>query len=863
MDSKDGHEYSNLPDLIDNLKPHDHLCLIYESREEWLATVVPFISSGLKRGEKCIYVVDANTASQIKAVLIEAGLAVDDYESKGQLSILHERDTYTREGYFDPDLMIALLIEETKIALSEGYPALRATGEMSWALRDYSGVDKVLEYEAKLNRDLFPKYPCVAICQYDRWKFDPEIIKGVVLTHPLLIRGGHIYHNFYYVEPDEYLNHKKSEREVQHWLNNLERERKVQESLRKSEVEYRRLFETMAQGVVYQATDGRIISANPAAERILGLSFDQMHGKTSMDPYWQMIEENGKPVTGEEHPAMIALRTGQTTGPVTRGVYRPDLDKHIWLNITAIPVFQPGKAKPDQAYAVFEDITERKEAAELIEKLAKIADTSPNSIVVHDYEGNILYANESTFKMHGYKKEEFMGLNLKQLDTPESAELIAPRMREIEIKGEAKFEVSHRRKDGENLPLLVDVKKIEWFGKQALLSIATDISERKQAEEDLRKINEYLNFYRMTVDNMRDYRIAVVDKDYCYKIVSKQYYDHYDQRKTAIVGKTVAELMSPSVFDSMIKPKLDQAFQGQTVIFTSWFETPMMGKRIYEVSYYPIFEDDRTVGAVAATIQDITERKKAEDEIIMLNKELEQRVVERTVQLEAVNKELESFAHSISHDFRAPLRALDGFSASLQTKYDEHLDDEGRHYLNRIRNAAIYMSNLVDDLLALSRITRRDFKQQQVDLSKLAAEIFVALQEAEPQREARFKIAPDLQVSGDAALLQAALQNLLENAWKFSSKEAQAEIEVGRTTEEGEQVYFVRDNGVGFNMAYAKNLFGAFQRLHKVGEFPGTGIGLTTVQRIINRHGGRIWAESEVGKGATFYFTLGLGNSGK
>jgi light-regulated signal transduction histidine kinase (bacteriophytochrome) len=173
------------------------------------------------------------------------------------------------------------------------------------------------------------------------------------------------------------------------------------------------------------------------------------------------------------------------------------------------------------------------------------------------------------------------------------------------------------------------------------------------------------------------------------------------------------------------------------------------------------------------------------------------------------------------------------------------------------------MSNLVDDLLALSRITRRDFKQQQVDLSKLAAEIFVALQEAEPQREARFKIAPDLQVSGDAALLQAALQNLLENAWKFSSQEKQAKIEVGRTTLEGEQVYFVRDNGVGFNMAYAKNLFGAFQRLHKVGEFPGTGIGLTTVQRIINRHGGRIWAESEVGKGATFYFTLGLGNSGK
>ena len=500
--------------------------------------------------------------------------------------------------------------------------------------------------------------------------------------------------------------------------------------------------------------------------------------------------------------------------------------------------------------------SQRKEAAERVEKLAEIVNTSPNSITVHDYEGNMFYANQSSYDMHGYTKDEFMKLNLSQIDTPESAALIAPRMREVEEKGEARFEVKHKRKDGTTFPLLVGVKTIEWFGKPALLSIATDIAERKQAEEDLREINEYLNYYRLVVDNMQDYRIAVVDKNYCYKIVSKQYFDHYDQTKTDIVGKTVAELMNPDVFEHVIKPKLDQAFQGQTVIFTSWFETPTKGKRFYEVSYYPIFEEDLTVGSVAATIQDITERKEAEEEIRTLNRELEQRVRERTVELEAVNKELEAFAYSISHDFRAPLRALNAFSTSLSEKNKDHLDEQGLHYLNRINKASLYMSDLVDDLLQLSRITRAEMKKQAVDISKIATEIIKDLQDIEPERQVKVNIAPGLSAIGDFTLLKDVMNNLITNAWKFSSKETLAEIDVGRTTIDGEAVYFVRDNGVGFNMAYADKLFGAFQRLHGVDEFPGTGIGLATVQRIINRHGGRIWAESEVGKGTTFYFTL-------
>jgi signal transduction histidine kinase/DNA-binding response OmpR family regulator len=263
------------------------------------------------------------------------------------------------------------------------------------------------------------------------------------------------------------------------------------------------------------------------------------------------------------------------------------------------------------------------------------------------------------------------------------------------------------------------------------------------------------------------------------------------------------------------------------------------------------------LGGQAAKLEaEVTKRKFAEDEAHRLSAELERRVAERTAELEAANLELESFDYSISHDLRAPLRRLQGFSAMLLEQYADKLDEHGKEFLRKIDNAGQGMDQLIEDLLKLSIVTRGEMRRTEVGVSALAQAVFGALQRANPEREVECVVAPGLIVRADYGLLRVVLENLLGNAWKFTGKTRGARIEVGCTMHDRVGVLFVRDNGAGFDMAYADKLFSPFQRLHSAGEFEGTGIGLATVHRIIRRHGGRVWAESAINKGATFYFTL-------
>lgn len=470
---------------------------------------------------------------------------------------------------------------------------------------------------------------------------------------------------------------------------------------------------------------------------------------------------------------------------------------------------------------------------------------APISIYTKDLEGRYTSSNDPDVS----PDEQIQpGMTDREMHPPETAEKLRANDQMVMEAGQKMiFEEPFYRNGIMRLMLSYKVPLQDNKGKViGLLGVSQDVTERRQAELLLKEQAELLQ----TIFEHIPVMIELLEADGRFKLVNRAW------EKT--LGWTLEEVQGhPDILSALYPDKA----QHKSVLEFINAAKPVWG------DFKVTTRDGRSIETTWANVrlsngmnigigQDITQRKAIERETRKLNSELEEHVHQRTIQLETINKELESFAYSVSHDLRTPLRAIEGFSHAVIEDYGDKLDEQGHEYLERIRRASKRMAILIDSMLTLSRISRSDLYKENIELSALAHSSIEGLRSYDPKRELNIQIQPEVYAYCDRNLMQILLDNLLENAWKFTSKRPDGMIEFGMSEQDGNVVYFVKDNGAGFDMTYKNKLFRAFQRLHIESDYPGTGVGLATVQRIVERHGGQAWAESVVNEGATIYFTI-------
>jgi PAS domain S-box-containing protein len=674
-------------------------------------------------------------------------------------------------------------------------------------------------------------------------------------------------------------------------IEDITERKRIQEALRESEERTRLIIETALDAVITINAEGWITGWNAQAESFFGWSREEAVGRPLapliIPPQFREAHERG---------LRHFLATGE--GPVLNrrieltALYRGEREFPVELSISPI------QSDEGFAFSAFvRDISERKQAEADREYMMS--------------SGRCLLWYSDVWENGG---EQGIHWELKPLNEAAAQRLLPlelpPDKTHITVWAESHLPEDRARMDAYAIQKVREGKsyrqefrcrnkygEIQWLqedvhvetvasGRWKIVGVTTDITERKKAEEEIHQLNVELEqrvierttqleatnqelkrevaerqraeeAIRASERQMQDFLdnctaiIFLKDMQGRYLMVNRQFEVFYRKTKAQAIGKTDYDLFSREMAEKFRANDLT-VLEAPGPVVEEVVANLEDGKHTYILVMFALRDADGQSYALGGFATDISDRTRAEEEIQILNQRLQQ----HTVQLEATNKELEAFSYSVSHDLRAPLRSIDGFSLALLEDYAETLDADGKDYLQRVRAATQRMAQLIDDLLNLSRVTRAEMSREVVDMSTLARHVAAELQKTEPERQAEFAIEDSVMANGDTRLLRVVLENLLGNAWKFTAKRDRPRIEFGCTQQEEGPVYFVRDNGAGFDMAYADRLFGAFQRLHAMTEFGGTGIGLATVQRIVHRHGGHVWAEGAVEKGATFYFTL-------
>src|SRR6266702_3928003 len=652
----------------------------------------------------------------------------------------------------------------------------------------------------------------------------------------------------------------------------------TEQKLRASEELFRLLLDGIKDYAVYMLDpEGRVASWNVGAARIKGYSTEEILGKHISCFYTAEDREAGMPVC----TLQSAIATGRFEGHGLR--VRKD-GSTFWAHVVILPIYDDsGKLRGFSK--VLHDVTERKQVEEALREsqaqLTGIIQSAMDTIVTVDDQQRIVLFNAAAEKMFGCLAADVVGQPIERFIPQRFRPQHAGHIRRFGETGVTSRGMGTLgalwalRADGEEFQIEASISQIETRGKKLFTVILRDVTERKQAEAELARraaelarseqaLRVQTRMSQSVLDSM-DEGLVTADENGKFllwnpaaeKILGMGAMDLSIQEWAPHYGCYLPDAVTPFPTDQL---PLVRAIRGEAADVEMFVLNPKLEQGVWiEGTGRPLKDEDGVLRGGVVAFRDVTRTKASEREIRKLNDELEQRVVQRTAQLEAANKELETFTYSVSHDLRAPLRHIGGFSKILVEEFGPALDPTAQHYLQRIEEGTRRMGVLVDELLNLARVGRHSLSLQVTGLNSIVAELVSMLKPESEGRQVEWIIADLPFVECDPVLIKQVLQNLMANALKFTRPRPRAVIEIGQVEENGNPAVFVRDNGVGFSMKYADKLFGVFQRLHRPGDFEGTGIGLATVQRIIQKHGGRVWVEAELDRGATFYFSLGAG----
>lgn len=837
-----------------------HFCQFYQTREDLAQVLVPYFKAGLVSNEYCMWVTSEPLGVEdAKKWLSKMLPDTEKYIERGQLEIIPYTEWYYIGGKFDADRVLKGWVERHDLALKKGYDGLRLTGNTFWL--EKSQWQSFSDYERVVD-GLIKNYRMIALCSYALDLCNAYEVIQVVSTHQfaLIKESG----DWNLIKSSarklmlEELKRSKEELEIQVG----ERTRELADKSRMLDSFFTHSITPMA----FLDKNFNFIRVNNAYAKADERSPADFMGHNHFEYYPSDVKPVFEEVVRTKQPYFAVARPFEYAEHPERGV--------TYWDWTLFPILGP-EGEVDFLVFSLNDVTERVRAEEELkryrehleelaeertaelretndllrkseEKFRIVADNTYDWEFWLDPEGRYIYVSPSCTRISGHIPEEFLadpGLRIRTIH-PEDRDIFEEHLHKVERRRPGELEYRIVRPDG----------GIRWMGHACqpvydsegkflgTRGSNRDITESKGAEEALRETTAYLQ-------NLFDYANApIIVWDQEFKITR---FNHAFERLSGYAAEEVQGKELHILFPADTREEsLQNISRTLTGEFWQSVEIPILRKdgerRIALWNSANIYSaDGANLLATIAQGQDITERKEFEEG---------QRVA--VSKLEAANRELESFSYSVSHDLRVPLRAVDGFARLLREEYQKDLPPEAQHYLQTICDSSLQMGRLIDDLLAFSRLGRQALNKTRVQPSEMVRQLLAQLKGETDGRNIRITIGDLPACEADPGLLKQVFVNLVSNALKFTRKREIAEIEVGGFLKDGRPAYFVKDNGVGFDMAYADKLFGVFQRLHRPEEYEGTGVGLAIVKRIVVRHGGEVWAEAELDKGAVFYFTL-------